>query len=203
MNFDKISQGVKSIPKKFESLKLKSDAFDKFFKICKGSKSFTFVIMFLLGVITQISFLASNRTNNLNGLIAIVISAILMVLLMKILNIKNKILIFIAALITVMTPIYNDILITGENSIQNCIYILLPLLSLNLLFAQKYKLSGFLLAVIIFIAGCNIFSNCIEMFFVISAIKIIIDIFNKTEKSSEFLIHSLSMCLVLGIGIFL
>lgn len=167
------------------------------------SKIFAFCIMLFLGIATQISFLASNRQNNLFGLGMIVLSAISIFLIVNILNIKNKILILILSLITVFMPVYNDVLITGENAIIYSTSIVLSLFSLNLIFVKKNKIISFVVAATIFAIGYKICSISMEIFLIIGIIKIVKDIFNRTEKISNFLLHCIIICAILSLGIFL
>lgn len=167
------------------------------------SKKFAFIVMLLLGVITQISFLATSRENNLTGLCAILLSAVSIFLLANVLEIKNKIIIFIISLIAVLIPEYNDILITGENAIIYSFSIVLAMLALNLVFVKRNKIISFALAVTMFAIGYKIYQNCMDVFLVIGIIKIIKDIFNRTEKVSKFLLHCVMICAILAVGIFL
>lgn len=167
------------------------------------NKIFAFCIMLFLGIVTQISFLASNRQNNLFGLGMITLSAISMLFIVNILNIQNKILILILSLIAVFMPVYNDILITGENAIIYNISLVLSLLSLNLIFVKKNKIISFVVAATIFAIGYKICQICMEIFLIVGIIKIIKDIFNRTEKISNFLLHCIAICVILSIGIFL
>lgn len=170
---------------------------------CTTNKIFAFMVMIFLGVITQISYLAISRENNLKGLLAITLSAISLLLLVNVLKINNKILIFLISLIAVLLPAYNDIFITGENAIMCSIAILLAILSLNLVFVKNNKIICFVLAIVMFAIGYKIYENCVGIFLVISIIKIIEDIFNKTEKIFSFLIHCLMICIILATEIFL
>lgn len=167
------------------------------------NKKFAFCIMLFLGVLTQISFLATNRENNLIGLLAITLSAISMFLLVNVLDIKNKILIFLIALALVLIPEYSKIFITGENAITYSFAIVLALFSLNLVFVKKNKIISFVLAVTIFAIGYKIFKNCMEVFLVVSIIKIIEEIFNQRENIFNFLIHCMMICAILAVIIFL
>lgn len=170
---------------------------------CTPNKRFAFCIMFLLGIATQISFLASNRQNNLFGLGMITMSAISMFLLVNILNMKNKILISILSIVAVLIPEYNDVLITGESAILYSGSIVIALISLNLIFVRKNKIICFILSAITFALGYKICQICMEIFLVVGIIKIIKDIFNRTEKISNFLLHCVIICAILSLGIFL
>lgn len=176
---------------------------EKIANFCTSSKKFAFAIMFFLGVITQISFLATNRENNLVGILAITIFAISMFLLVNVLEIKNKILIFIMSLIVVLVPEYTKTFITGENAIIYSFSILLVLFSLNLVFVNKNRIINFVLSVTIFAIGYKIFQDCMDVFLVISIIKIIEEIFNGKERILNFLIHCVMICVILSVVIFL
>lgn len=170
---------------------------------CDSSKKFAFNIMMFLGIITQISFLASSRENNLVGLVSIILCAISMFLLVNILDIKNKIVIFIVSIISVLVPVYNNFFVTGENSIINASMLTLVILSINLLFVEKNKIICFLLAVLTFILAYRNLEYSIYIILVIGIMRIIKDSFNREEKLFTFLLHCMMICVLLGIAIFL
>lgn len=176
---------------------------EKITNFCTSSKQFAFIVMFLLGVATQISFLATSRANNLIGILAITIIAISMFLVVNIIEIKSKILIFIISLIIILHPSYTEIFVTGENAIIYSFSILLSLFALNLVFVKRNKIINFVLAVTMFAIAYKIFKNCVYAFLVISIIKIIEEIFNKRERILNFLIHCLMICAILAVVIFL
>lgn len=176
---------------------------EKIANFCTSSKKFAFTIMFFLGVITQISFLATSRENNLIGILAITIFAVSMFLLVNVLEIKNKILIFLMSLIVVLVPEYTKTFITGEYAIIYSFSILLVLFSLNLIFVNKNRIINFVLSVTIFAIGYKIFQDCMDVFLVISIIKIIEEIFNRKERILNFLIHCVMICAILSVVIFL
>ncbi len=182
---------------------IEEDFSEKVVSFFTSSKKFAFIIMFFLGVITQISFLATNRENNILGIEAITLFAISMFLLVNVLEIKNKILIFIMSLIVVCVPEYTNTFITGENSILYSLSILLSLFSLNLVFLKKNRIIGFVIAVTMFSIGYKIFQDCMNAFLVIGIIKIIEEIFNRKERILNFLIHCLMICAILSVVIFL
>lgn len=170
---------------------------------CTSNKKFAFFIMFFLGVITQISFLATSRENNLMGLFSIALLAISMFLLINVLEIKNKILIFAISLVLVLIPQYTEIFIIGENSIMNSFSILLALFSLNLVFVKKNRIISFVVAVTMFGIAYKIFQDCMQVILIVSIIKILKDIFNKKETILNFLLHCMMICAILSVVIFL
>lgn len=167
------------------------------------SKMFSFLSMFLLGVTTQISFLASSRANNLLGLCSITIFAVSILLLVNILDIKNKVTIFIMTLIFAFIPFYNDVLITGEKSIITNIFILSTIIALDLIFSKKNKIVCFVLSATIFAVVYKNYKDCMNIFLAISIIRIFRDALNKKERIMQFLIHCLMVCLILSIAIFI
>ncbi len=170
---------------------------------CTFSKRFAFIIMMILGTITQISFLASSRENNLIGLVSIILCAFSMFLFVNILDIRNKILIFTVSVISVLLPIYNDFFITGENAIINACMLALVMLLINLIFVEKNKIICFTLAVLMFILVYKNFEYSIFIVLVITIIKILKDAFDEKEKLTTFLLHCAIICVLFGIAIFL
>lgn len=111
-------------------------------------------------------FIANKIVNNLaipnlTGIVAIVLTAISAMFIVDILKMKNKITIFMAVTAMVVSPILAGTLLYMYTSVAYCLSMLLSVLTVKLIFKEKYKIFNFVLAIIIFTFSLGIYQSYI------------------------------------------
>lgn len=150
-------------------------------------------------------FVANRIVNNLaipnvTGVIAIVLIAISSVFIVDILKLKNKLTIFISVVAMVVSPALTGTMLYMYTSVAYCLAMLLSVLTVKLIFKEKYKIFNFILAIIIFTFSLGIYQSYIGVTVGLTAIRLIRDLFDKEIKIKWFFIHGIMMCLIVIIG---
>lgn len=150
-------------------------------------------------------FIANKVVNNmavpnLTGIISIVLIAISTLFIVDILKLKNKITIFIVSVAMVVSPALAGTLLYMYTSVAYCLAMILSVLTVKLIFKEKYKIFNFILAIAIFTFSLGIYQSYIGVTVGLTAIRLIRDLFDKNVKIKWFFIHGIIMCLIVIIG---
>lgn len=137
---------------------------------------------------------------NLTGVVAIVLIAISAMFIVDILKLKNKITIFIVSSAIVVSPAFSGTLLYMYTSVAYCLAMILSVLTVKLIFKEKYKIFNFLLAIAIFTFSLGIYQSYIGVTVGLTAIRLIRDLYDKNVKIKWFFIHGIMMCAIVIIG---
>lgn len=137
---------------------------------------------------------------NLTGVIAIVLIAISATFIVDILKLKNKITIFITATAMVVSPALTGTLLYMYTSVAYCLAMILSVLTVKLIFKEKYKIFNFILAIAIFTFSLGIYQSYIGVTVGLTAIRLIRDLYDKNVKIKWFFIHGIMMCIIVIVG---
>ncbi len=137
---------------------------------------------------------------NLTGVVSIVLIAISALFIVDILKLKNKITIFIVSAAMVVSPALSGTLLYMYTSVAYCLAMILSVLTVKLIFKEKYKIFNFLLAIAIFTFSLGIYQSYIGVTVGLTAIRLIRDLYDKNIKIKWFFIHGIVMCIIVIVG---
>lgn len=137
---------------------------------------------------------------NLTGIVAIVLIAISATFIVDILKLKNKITIFLVSTAMVVSPALSGTLLYMYTSVAYCLAMILSVLTVKLIFKEKYKIFNMILAIAIFTFSLGIYQSYIGVTVGLTAIRLIRDLYDKNEKIRWFFIHGIMMCVIVIIG---
>ncbi len=150
-------------------------------------------------------FIANKIVNNLavpnlTGIIAIFFIAISALFIVDILKLKNKLTIFIVSVAIVVSPALAGTLLYMYTSVAYCLAMILSVLTVKLIFKEKYKIFNFILAIAIFTFSLGIYQSYIGVTVGLTAIRLIRDLYDKNIKIKWFFIHGIMMCVIVIVG---
>lgn len=137
---------------------------------------------------------------NLTGIVSIVLISISVIFIVDILKLKNKITIFIVAVAMVVSPSLTGTLLYVYTSVAYCIAMLISVLTVKLIFKEKYKIFNFILSTILFTISLGIYQSYIGVTVGLTVIRLIKDLYDKNENIKDFFIHGIVMCIIVIIG---
>lgn len=137
---------------------------------------------------------------NLTGVVSIVLVAISVLFIVDILKLKNKITIFIVSAAMVVSPALSGTLLYMYTSVSYCLAMILSVLTVKLIFKEKYKVFNFILAIAIFTFSLGIYQSYIGVTVGLTAIRLIRDLYDKNVKIKWFFIHGIMMCVIVIVG---
>lgn len=150
-------------------------------------------------------FIANKVVNNmavpnLTGVVSIVLISISTLFIVDILKLKNKITIFLVSCAMVVSPALSGTLLYMYTSVSYCLAMILSVLTVKLIFKEKYRIFNFILAIVIFTFSLGIYQSYIGVTVGLTAIRLIRDLYDKNVKIKWFFIHGIMMCIIVVVG---
>lgn len=137
---------------------------------------------------------------NLTGVVAIVLISISAMFIVDILKLKNKITIFIVSSAMVVSPALSGTLLYMYTSVAYCLAMILSVLTVKLIFKEKYKIFNLIFAIAIFTFSLGIYQSYIGVTVGLTVIRLIRDLYDKNVKIKWFFIHGIMMCVIVIVG---